>query len=58
MDQNQRREYLFQRDLEMEKQMEKVIKDAQPKPKQDFSKNETAPSPFPEQIPQVEIATQ
>jgi hypothetical protein len=37
MDQNQRREYLFQRDLEMEKQMEKIIKDAQPKPKPDMT---------------------
>ena len=37
MDQNQRREYLFQRDLELEKQMEKTIKDAQPKPKPDMT---------------------
>ena len=32
MNQNQRREYLRARDLEMSKQMEKPIKDAQPKP--------------------------
>lgn len=32
MNQNQRREYLRARDLEMSKQMEKTIKDAQPKP--------------------------
>ena len=31
MNQNQLREYLFQQDLEHEKQMEKIIKDAQPK---------------------------
>jgi len=37
MDQNQRREYLFQRDLELEKNMEKTIKDAQPKPKPDMT---------------------
>ena len=37
MDQNQRREYLFQRDLELEKQMEKTIKGAQPKPKPDMT---------------------
>jgi hypothetical protein len=33
MDQNQRREYLFQKNLDMESQMEKIIEDAQPKPK-------------------------
>ena len=37
MNQNQRREYLRSRDLEMSKQMEKTIKDAQPKPKPDMS---------------------
>ena len=37
MDQNQRREYLFQKDLEMSKQIEKTIKDAQPKPKPDMT---------------------
>ena len=37
MDQNQRREYLFKRDLELEKNMEKTIKDAQPKPKPDMT---------------------
>ena len=37
MNQNQRREYLRTRDLEMSKQMEKTIKDAQPKPKPDMS---------------------
>ena len=37
MDQNQRREYLFQKDLEMSKQIEKNIKDAQPKPKPDMT---------------------
>ena len=36
MNQNQRREYLRSRDLEMSKQMEKTIKDAQPKPKPDM----------------------
>ena len=33
MDQNQRFEYLFQKGLDMESQMEKIIEDAQPKPK-------------------------
>ena len=37
MNQNQRREYLRTRDLEMSKQMEKTIKDAQPKPKRDMT---------------------
>ena len=37
MDQNQRREYLRNRDLEMSKQIEKTIKDAQPKPKPDIA---------------------
>jgi len=37
MNQNQRREYLRTRDLEMSKQMEKTIKDAQPKPKPDMT---------------------
>ena len=32
---NQRREYLFQRDYELEKQLDKTIKDAQPKPKRE-----------------------
>ena len=36
MDQNQRFEYLFQKGLDMENQMEKIIKDAQPKPKQEM----------------------
>ena len=36
MDQNQRLEYLFQKDLQMSKQIEKTIKDAQPKPKPDM----------------------
>ena len=36
MDQNQRREYLFQKDLEMSKEIEKTIKGAQPKPKPDI----------------------
>ena len=36
MDQNQRFEYLFQKGLDMESQMEKIIKDAQPKPKQEM----------------------
>ena len=36
MDQNQRFEYLFQKSLDMENQMEKIIKDAQPKPKQEM----------------------
>jgi hypothetical protein len=31
MNQNQHREYLFQQDLEHEKQMDRIIKDAQPK---------------------------
>jgi hypothetical protein len=31
MNQNQLREYLFQQDLAHEKQMDKLIKDAQPK---------------------------
>ena len=35
MDPNQRREYLFQRDYELEKQLDKIIKDAQPKPKRE-----------------------
>ena len=35
MDPNQRREYLFQRDYELEKQLDKTIKDAQPKPKRE-----------------------
>ena len=33
MDQNQRFEYLFQKGLDMESQMEKIIEDAQPKQK-------------------------
>ena len=37
MNQNERREYLRTRDLEMSKQMERTIKDAQPKPKPDMS---------------------
>ena len=37
MDQNQRLEYLFQKDLQMSKQIEKTIKDAQPKPKPDMT---------------------
>ena len=37
MNQNQRREYLRNMDLEMSKQNEKIIKDAQPKPKPDVS---------------------
>ena len=37
MNQNQRREYLRARDLEMSKQMEKTIKDAKPKPKPDMA---------------------
>ena len=37
MNQNQRREYLRARDLEMSKQMEKTIKDAQVKPKPDLT---------------------
>ena len=37
MNQNQRREYLRNIDLEMSKQNEKIIKDAQPKPKPDVS---------------------
>jgi len=37
MDQNQRREYLFQKDLDMSKQIEKTIEDAQPKPKPDMT---------------------
>ena len=37
MNQNQRREYLRTRDLEMSKHMEKTIKDAQPKPKPDMT---------------------
>ena len=37
MNQNQRREYLRTRDLEMSKQMEKTIKDAKPKPKPDMT---------------------
>ena len=37
MNQNERREYLRTRDLEMSKQMEKTIKDAQPKSKPDMS---------------------
>jgi hypothetical protein len=37
MDQNQRREYLFQKDLQMSKELEKTIRDAQPKPKQDMT---------------------
>ena len=36
MDQNQKFEYLFQKGLDMENQMEKIIKDAQPKPKQEM----------------------
>jgi hypothetical protein len=35
MDPNKRREYLFQRDYELEKQLDKTIKDAQPKPKRE-----------------------
>jgi len=35
MDPNQRREYLMQRDYELEMQLDKTIKDAQPKPKQE-----------------------
>ena len=37
MNQNQRREYLRNRDLEMSKQIERTIKDAQPKPKPDIA---------------------
>jgi hypothetical protein len=37
MNQNQRREYLRARDLEMSKQMERTIKDAQLKPKPDLT---------------------
>lgn len=37
MNQNERREYLRSLDLEMSKQNEKIIKDAQPKPKPDIS---------------------
>ena len=37
MNQNERREYLRSLDLEMSKQNEKIIKDAQPKPKPDVS---------------------
>ena len=35
MDPNKRREYLFQRDYELERQLDKTIKDAQPKPKRE-----------------------
>ena len=37
MNQNERREYLRTRDLEMSKQMERTIKDAQPKPKPEMA---------------------
>ena len=36
MNQNERREFLRNKDLEMSKQVDKIIKEAQPKPQKDI----------------------